>query len=549
MDGFGDADQRHKTLPYAHMGSAGGSSGGTGTPTQSVAGGGGGPNGSMMSSAMPIPANSTYYTNGYHAGSYGVNPHLDYHQQTPSSYHNGDTGHGYTQSALSSGPHSPIGPPGPGSSVAPSMSLLSQALQMANARQNHGMDPNQAGQHHGPDWQQYDASQFGPGHHAMQPTTSHGASYPQPSPYNNTAVGGSHFSSHAWQPQMHSASPYTPSHPGSTDHSRRPSISHQPGAPPLAGMSHQQALHLQQQLRDGGTGPSSAHQSPGGSQPSIEGANDAWQHRPDMLAYRQPAEPLFSPGIGSAGYEDQFSLAAANATQAAAASGTGSAASHGGRSRAGTHTSQGGGYTPASSGSGVAAGEPSSAADFSNALEGPSGSTFPARGRRGSSGADGTAADDEEVDPEVMAKKDPLATQVWRMYAKQKNHLSNGARMENITWRMMAMTLRKKKEEEKAQAEAAAAAAGSSSRAASTGLDSSGASSKPLSRQASGSGHASSSSHQPVSAMKASSSLQGLTSIDGAPKGSKGRARFAEVVQEEERGRRGRSPRTPESHA
>ena len=56
------------------------------------------------------------------------------------------------------------------------------------------------------------------------------------------------------------------------------------------------------------------------------------------------------------------------------------------------------------------------------------------------------AADD--VDPERLAKEDPLATQVWKMYAKTKANLPHGQRMENLTWRMMALALRKKKEDE-----------------------------------------------------------------------------------------------------
>ncbi|KAL1704130.1 transcription factor ScGATA-6 [Schizophyllum commune] len=56
----------------------------------------------------------------------------------------------------------------------------------------------------------------------------------------------------------------------------------------------------------------------------------------------------------------------------------------------------------------------------------------------------------DEPDPEKMAKEDPLATQVWRMYARQKATLPQAQRMENLTWRMMALTLKKKKEEEEA---------------------------------------------------------------------------------------------------
>ncbi|EKM54291.1 uncharacterized protein PHACADRAFT_258054 [Phanerochaete carnosa HHB-10118-sp] len=54
----------------------------------------------------------------------------------------------------------------------------------------------------------------------------------------------------------------------------------------------------------------------------------------------------------------------------------------------------------------------------------------------------------EDVDPEQLARDDPLATQVWRMYAKTKATLPHGQRMENLTWRMMALALKKKKEDE-----------------------------------------------------------------------------------------------------
>ncbi|KAL4402332.1 Negative regulator of RNA polymerase II [Malassezia pachydermatis] len=46
-------------------------------------------------------------------------------------------------------------------------------------------------------------------------------------------------------------------------------------------------------------------------------------------------------------------------------------------------------------------------------------------------------------DPELLAKNDPLATQVWKMYAKQREQLPNAARMENLTWRLMSMKLRR----------------------------------------------------------------------------------------------------------
>lgn len=46
---------------------------------------------------------------------------------------------------------------------------------------------------------------------------------------------------------------------------------------------------------------------------------------------------------------------------------------------------------------------------------------------------------------EISNTTDPLATQVWRLYTKAKDTLPNGTRLENLTWRMMAMTLKKKK--------------------------------------------------------------------------------------------------------
>jgi len=58
------------------------------------------------------------------------------------------------------------------------------------------------------------------------------------------------------------------------------------------------------------------------------------------------------------------------------------------------------------------------------------------------------AANDELDSPDEMQRKDPLATQIWRLYSKTKKQLPNQERMENLTWRMMAMSLRKRKQEE-----------------------------------------------------------------------------------------------------
>lgn len=45
--------------------------------------------------------------------------------------------------------------------------------------------------------------------------------------------------------------------------------------------------------------------------------------------------------------------------------------------------------------------------------------------------------------PEELQKKDPLGTQIWKLYSKAKSQLPNAERMENLTWRMMSMNLRK----------------------------------------------------------------------------------------------------------
>lgn len=49
--------------------------------------------------------------------------------------------------------------------------------------------------------------------------------------------------------------------------------------------------------------------------------------------------------------------------------------------------------------------------------------------------------------PEEMQKKDPLATQIWKLYSKTRSRLPNSERMENLTWRMMSMNLRRKEME------------------------------------------------------------------------------------------------------
>ncbi|KAK9455157.1 hypothetical protein V1511DRAFT_488022 [Dipodascopsis uninucleata] len=50
----------------------------------------------------------------------------------------------------------------------------------------------------------------------------------------------------------------------------------------------------------------------------------------------------------------------------------------------------------------------------------------------------------ERDDDKEILKDDPLATKIWKMYTKAKSSLPNQERMENLTWRMMAMSLRRK---------------------------------------------------------------------------------------------------------
>ncbi|KAI8337268.1 hypothetical protein BC941DRAFT_502720 [Chlamydoabsidia padenii] len=52
--------------------------------------------------------------------------------------------------------------------------------------------------------------------------------------------------------------------------------------------------------------------------------------------------------------------------------------------------------------------------------------------------------EEDDDDESASKKEDPLSAQVWRLYTKAKDTLPNGARLENLTWRMMAMTLNKK---------------------------------------------------------------------------------------------------------
>ena len=60
--------------------------------------------------------------------------------------------------------------------------------------------------------------------------------------------------------------------------------------------------------------------------------------------------------------------------------------------------------------------------------------------------------------PEELQKQDPLGTQIWKLYSRTKSRLPNQERMENLTWRMMAMNLRRREQQAQAQAQAKAKA-------------------------------------------------------------------------------------------
>jgi GATA-binding protein len=48
--------------------------------------------------------------------------------------------------------------------------------------------------------------------------------------------------------------------------------------------------------------------------------------------------------------------------------------------------------------------------------------------------------------PEEMRRKDPLGTEIWKLYSKTKTRLPNQERLENLTWRMMAMNLKRREQ-------------------------------------------------------------------------------------------------------
>ncbi|KAJ5110239.1 Nitrogen regulatory protein nrfA [Penicillium argentinense] len=62
-----------------------------------------------------------------------------------------------------------------------------------------------------------------------------------------------------------------------------------------------------------------------------------------------------------------------------------------------------------------------------------------------------TGAQRGSDNPDELQKQDPLAAQIWRLYTRTKSQLPNQERMENLTWRMMAMSLKRKEQQQRAQ--------------------------------------------------------------------------------------------------
>ncbi|ODA78679.1 hypothetical protein RJ55_06061 [Drechmeria coniospora] len=60
---------------------------------------------------------------------------------------------------------------------------------------------------------------------------------------------------------------------------------------------------------------------------------------------------------------------------------------------------------------------------------------------------------DAPLSVDQMKVDDPLATQVWKFFKTTKERLPNQRRMENLTWRMMALSMRKKTQSEEQRAD------------------------------------------------------------------------------------------------
>lgn len=60
---------------------------------------------------------------------------------------------------------------------------------------------------------------------------------------------------------------------------------------------------------------------------------------------------------------------------------------------------------------------------------------------------DASSADLES--PEDLQRKDPLGIQIWKLYSRTKTQLPNQERMDNLSWRMMSMNLKRQEQERK----------------------------------------------------------------------------------------------------
>lgn len=60
-------------------------------------------------------------------------------------------------------------------------------------------------------------------------------------------------------------------------------------------------------------------------------------------------------------------------------------------------------------------------------------------------GSDASAERPES--PSELQKNDPLGTQIWKLYSRAKTQLPNAERMSNLTWRMMALNMRRAEEQ------------------------------------------------------------------------------------------------------
>ena len=52
--------------------------------------------------------------------------------------------------------------------------------------------------------------------------------------------------------------------------------------------------------------------------------------------------------------------------------------------------------------------------------------------------------------PDEMQKRDPLGVEMWKLFSRTKSQLPAQERVENLTWRMMGITLKKQQEQQRA---------------------------------------------------------------------------------------------------